>query len=104
MPLLSSIEETMLSLSLREAVTNVIKHSKATHCLIRLTLENDAYQVQVTDNGIGLQQVKSGMGMQSMNERMQALFGKVTVEECVTGGTVVSLLLPLNHHERRVIE
>ena len=35
MPLLSSIEETMLSLSLREAVTNVIKHSKATHCLIK---------------------------------------------------------------------
>ena len=100
-PPLSSIEETMLSLSLREAVTNVIKHSKATHCLIKFSLESDAYHVQVIDNGLGLQQAKSGMGMQSMKERMQALFGKATVEDRVTGGTVVSLLLPVNHHERR---
>jgi two-component system, NarL family, sensor histidine kinase DesK len=100
-PLLSSIEETMLSLSVREAVTNVIKHSKATHCLIKCSLDSDSYHVQVIDNGIGLQQAKSGMGMQSMKERMQVLFGKATVEDRVTGGTVVSLLLPVNHHERR---
>ncbi|MCG7345974.1 sensor histidine kinase [Sporosarcina sp. ACRSL] len=103
-PLLSSVEETMLSLSLREAVTNVIKHSKATHCLIRLSMVNNAYAIQVADNGIGLQNVKSGMGMQSMKERMQALLGTATVEDGETGGTVVSLILPISHHERRVNE
>ena len=102
--LLSSVEETMLCLSLREAVTNVIKHSEATHCLIKLRMESDTYHVQVVDNGIGLQQMKSGMGMQTMKERMQAMFGSATVEDCVTGGTSVSLRLPVSHHERRVLK
>lgn len=102
--LLSSVEETMLSLSMREAVTNVIKHSEATHCLIKLRMESDTYHVQVVDNGIGLKYMKSGMGTQTMKERMQAIFGSTTVEDCVTGGTNVSLRLPVSHHERRVLE
>lgn len=103
-PLLSSVEETMLSLSLREAATNIIKHSKATHCLVRMNVENDTYSIQISDNGIGLQRIKSGMGMHSMKERMQALLGTATVEEGERGGTVVSLRLPVSHHERSVIE
>ncbi|MGG0669208.1 sensor histidine kinase [Lederbergia citrisecunda] len=103
-PLLSSVEETMLSLSLREAATNIIKHSKATHCLVRMNVENDTYSIQISDNGIGLQRIKSGMGMHSMKERMQALLGTATVEEGERGGTVVLLRLPVSHHERSVIE
>lgn len=99
-PLLSSVEETMLSLSLREAVTNVIKHSEATHCLIRLTMENNGYVIRIADNGVGLSQVSIGNGMQSMNERMQALLGTAAVADGEAGGTVVLLRLPLSHHER----
>ena len=103
-PLLSSVEETMLSLSVREAVTNVIKHSEATHCLIRLTMENDAFTIRIADNGIGLGHVAIGNGMQSMKERMQALLGTAAVQNGEAGGTVVSLRLPLSHHERGAIK
>src|SRR5690606_17246819 len=94
-PLLSSVEETMLSLSLREAVTNVIKHSKATRCQIRLTMENDVFTIRIADNGIGLGHVVIGNGMQSMKERMQALLGAAAMEDGEPGGTVVTLRLPL---------
>ena len=103
-PLLSSVEETMLSLSLREAATNVIKHSEATNCLIRLTIENDAYVIRIVDDGIGLRQASIGNGMQSMQERMQALLGTAAVADGEGGGAVVTLRLPLRHHERSVIK
>lgn len=94
-PHLSSVEETMLSLSLREAVTNVIKHSGATNCLIKGRTESDTYHIQVVDNGIGLQKMKNGMGTQTMKERMQAIFGSVAMENGLKGGTSVSLRLPV---------
>lgn len=103
-PLLSSVEETMLSLSLREAATNVIKHSEATNCLIRLTIENDAYVIRIVDDGIGLRQASIGNGMQSMQERMQALLGTAAVADGEGGGAVVTLRLPLRHHERSVMK
>lgn len=103
-PLLSSVEETMLSLSLREAVTNVIKHSKATRCQIRLTMENDVFTIRIADNGIGLGHIVIGNGMQSMKERLQALLGAAAMEDGEAGGTVVTLRLPLRHHERGAIK
>lgn len=102
--LFSSVEETMLSLSLREAVTNVIRHSEATHCLIKLCSESNIFHAQVIDNGIGLQQLKNGMGMQTMKERMRTMNGSATVEDCMTDGTSVTLRLPISHHERGVLK
>lgn len=95
-PLLSSVEETMMALSMREAITNTIKHSQALHCTIRLQVVDSRYTIYITDDGVGLNQKEGGNGILSMKERMQALNGTLTVEYSSTGGTAVTMMLPLH--------
>ncbi|BFH63567.1 sensor histidine kinase [Paenibacillus azoreducens] len=97
-PLLASVEETMMALAVREATTNIVKHSQAKHCTIRLETLDNLYCVSITDDGVGLLQAAAGNGFQSMKERMQALHGTFTVDSSPDGGTVVSMQLPLRQH------
>ena len=47
-----------------EAVTNVIRHSNATQCVIRLAVDADAMVVEVNDNGIGSDPWTAGVGLE----------------------------------------
>ena len=96
-PLLSSVEETMMALSVREAITNTIKHSHAQHCTIRLQIINNRYTIHITDDGVGLSHMEGGNGILSMKERMHALNGTLTVGCSPAGGTAVAMMLPLHH-------
>lgn len=93
--LLSSVEETMLALSVREAVTNIIKHSRAKRCSIEVVILDHVFCIHITDDGVGLENQGDGNGLQSMKERMQALHGSATIENGPDGGTAVILKLPL---------
>lgn len=99
-PLLSSVEETMIALSVREAMTNIVKHSQAKRCSVTLATVGHIYCVNITDDGVGLVEGKLGNGIQSMKERMQALHGTVMVSSSPHGGTTISLKLPLHHHRK----
>lgn len=103
-PLLSSVEETMLSLSVREAVTNIIKHSQAQRCMIKLHLEDNHYCVEIADDGVGLVKRDNGNGIPSMSERMQALDGTFLINSSPEGGTVVSMKLPLRQQGKESVE
>lgn len=93
--LLSSVEETMLALSVREAVTNIIKHSRAKRCNMEIVTLDHALYIHILDDGVGLENQGGGNGFQSMQERMQALAGSATIENGPYGGTLVILKLPL---------
>lgn len=95
LPLLSSVEETMLALSVREAVTNIVKHSKAKRCTVEQGVNSQVYYVKIMDDGVGLVKIEDGNGIQSMKERMQALQGSATVENRRDGGTAVVLKIPI---------
>ncbi|WP_374016721.1 sensor histidine kinase [Paenibacillus thiaminolyticus] len=94
-PLLASVEETMIALAVREAATNIVKHSQAKQCTIRLETVDNLYCVSITDDGVGLLPIATGNGIQSMKERMQALHGTFTVGSSPGGGTSISMQLPL---------
>ncbi|BFH71615.1 MAG: sensor histidine kinase [Paenibacillus dendritiformis] len=97
-PLLASVEETMIALAVREAATNIVKHSQAKKCTIRLETMNNLYCVSITDDGVGLLPSGTGHGIQSMKERLQALHGTFTVDSSPGRGTVISMQLPLRQH------
>ena len=59
---LSPIEQNILGMCLREAVTNVVKHSKATRCIVSVLESQGELILTVEDNGIGLA-TKTTMGM-----------------------------------------
>lgn len=99
-PLLASVEETMLALCLREATTNLIKHSQAKKCSVEIDCIDHLYCLQISDDGIGLEKQGLGNGISSMKERMNALLGTASINNVVTGGTVVTFKLPIQYSRK----
>ncbi|MCP2338825.1 sensor histidine kinase [Actinomadura rupiterrae] len=80
----------------QEALTNVYRHAKASHALVRLDLSGDL-DVTVRDDGVGLpRDVRAGVGLSSMRERAAELGGTCTVRRRAEGGTLVRARLPLS--------
>ena len=86
---------------LRESVSNVIKHSGATHCSLSCAIADGDMQIIVRDNGNGIPmeldgRLDRGHGMASMKHRAKQLQGQCLVESGPGYGTVIRLTLPLN--------
>ena len=81
----------------QEALTNVVRHARASHCSIRIRLDEEAsaLSLEIEDDGRGIREhVRSGVGMISMHERTEELGGRCTVRSLAGGGTLVRALLP----------
>jgi signal transduction histidine kinase len=86
----------------QEALANVVRHARASHCSIRIRLEEEAgaLSVEVEDDGRGIRDEDSaGVGMSSMRERTEELGGWCTVKPVVGGGTLVRALVPFQIKE-----
>jgi two-component system NarL family sensor kinase len=78
-----------------EALTNVGRHARAHRCRIFIGVE-DHVDIEVTDDGIGLQAGhRGGVGIASMRERVSELGGSFTIESPPEGGTRVLATLPV---------
>ncbi len=77
----------------QEAMTNVVRHAQAEHCVVELSC-NGTLTVSVRDDGVGYHDQQSGVGLVSMRERAGELGGTVTVSAVPGGGTEVLALLP----------
>jgi NarL family two-component system sensor histidine kinase LiaS len=77
---------------LQESLANVARHSKADKVTVELKSENDAIVLIIEDNGIGFdaKQIIKGIGLESMQERLNAVNGKVDVISEKTKGTQVT--------------
>jgi signal transduction histidine kinase len=81
----------------QEALTNVVRHSGATRCTVRVTV-GDAVSVEVRDDGGSAGQaaeVVEGHGIRGMRERAEALGGRLTAAPATPGpGWVVLATVP----------
>jgi signal transduction histidine kinase len=82
-----------------EALTNVIRHAQAQHCIVRFSLDQEdsprALHIEIQDDGIGLlQDVRSGIGTRSMRERAEELGGTCVIVPANGHGTRVHARLP----------
>jgi signal transduction histidine kinase len=81
---------------LREAVSNVIKHSEASHCEVRCSIEDRSLVLTVRDDGKGIAaDLHRGQGMSSMKRRAKKMNGQCLVESRPGYGVVISLTVPL---------
>ncbi len=71
--------ETVLALVLREAVTNVMRHAKASACRVGLHRTDDGVVLTVEDNGVGRAR-PNGTGLAGMLERVKAAGGRLDIE------------------------
>jgi len=80
--------EAALAWCLREAATNVIRHSGATTCRMRLAERGAELSLEITDDGLGLAgvhqasvtpQASRGSGLRGMSERLAAVSGRLSL-------------------------
>lgn len=85
---------------LREAISNILKHSGASACTIRCVIDETDFNLVIQDNGRGIPleldgKLDRGHGMASMKRRAKQLSGQCLVESGPGFGTVIRLTLPL---------
>lgn len=84
-----------------EALTNAVKHSRATRVDITLTV-GDGLLIQVIDNGVGgAGGPTTGSGLQGMRDRVQAFDGTMEMDSPVGGGTTIRAVIPMSGHASR---
>jgi len=95
MPPLPAAVEVAIYRIAQEALTNVVRHANAQHCVLTLEVD-DQICLEVRDDGRGLaEDSHRGVGLTSMSERAAELGGSCTIESLDTGGTRIFIRLPL---------
>jgi signal transduction histidine kinase len=84
---------------LRESVSNIIKHSRASQCKVRVTVSDAEFGLLVQDNGKGISiepdsRLDRGHGMASMKHRAKTMQGQCLVESAPGYGTLIRLTIP----------
>ncbi len=89
---ITPIQWNVLQGNLQEALTNVAKHSRATHVTCRLDVFAQRVRLVVQDNGVGANLLYKGMGIRGMEERAAKLGGFVLTDG--SNGMRITTLLP----------
>jgi two-component system sensor histidine kinase DesK len=90
-----TIVENVLSMCLKEAVTNVVKHSYGTSCSIAFEQLPNEFVINIVDDGIGITrggESSPGSGLKGMRERLEFINGSLRVEG--GKGTKLSIRVP----------
>jgi NarL family two-component system sensor histidine kinase LiaS len=82
---------------LQEALANIAKHSQASRVEIRLAHSDEAVRLEVSDDGTGFDpnQPRTGLGLNSMRERVEGLQGELMVNSAAGSGTRIEVMVPL---------
>jgi two-component system, NarL family, sensor histidine kinase DesK len=92
--------DAVLAWTVREGTTNVIRHSHAKHCEIRLMQESEEIHAEISDDGVGFSPPSdetnvNGSGLSGLAERVAASSGKFEAKTPSGGGFSLRVSLPL---------
>ncbi len=88
---ISLLNDNVLGMCLKEAVTNVVKHSGASICSVNIESNRADVVVTVTDNGVGMNKANGyvrGNGLRGMKERLEFVNGSMEISS-ENGFTIV---------------
>jgi len=94
LPQLASEIESALAMSLREAVTNIVRHADADRVEVELQADPRSLALSISDDGRG-SAIKPGNGLTGMRERIEHLGGRLTVDSAPGLGTRLRIWLPM---------
>ena len=81
--------------TVQEALTNAVRHGRATRVRVNFWVEDDTVLLAISDDGQGAFEVVKGIGITGMEERIGALGGSVEIGRSVEGGFALSVRAPL---------
>jgi signal transduction histidine kinase len=83
----------------QELVHNILKHARASEALIQMGFGGEMFDLSIEDNGIGIPdniiKKSNGMGLKSIEDRLKAINGKMTIQNIAGGGTGIYLEISL---------
>ena len=85
-------------LASKEAVTNIVRHAKATSAWVRLRWEANSFTLEIEDNGCGLADPDAPSvrnGLRNMRKRMEDVGGTFSLTRGAEGGALVRLVVPI---------
>jgi two-component system, NarL family, sensor histidine kinase DevS len=86
---------TELEAVLRESLTNVAKHSRASHASVVLSSNGELLCLTIADDGVGLGASRRRSGLSNLRERAERLGGYLELERSAGGGLLVRWTIPL---------
>lgn len=86
--------EATLCLVLREAVTNIHRHSRATEARVVIARKGQEFSMRITDNGCG-GLAAHGNGVSGMRERVRQIGGRLAIESPFRHGTALEIGVPI---------
>ncbi len=94
--------ESVLAWTVREGVTNIVRHSRARNVTIRIQQEHHTVHADIRDDGDGefmgtpAAPGTGGSGLRGLSERATAIGGQIKARPRPTGGFCLTVTLPLN--------
>jgi signal transduction histidine kinase len=87
----------------QEAITNAVRHGRATEVRIALTYEKDRVKLSVCDNGCGFtpdehqpaREAGEHFGLLTMRERAARISGRLEIVSSPGSGTTIETLIPV---------
>jgi signal transduction histidine kinase len=81
--------------TVQEALTNAVRHGKASEVRVSFWVESGVVLVAIADNGRSSLEMVKGIGLSGMEERIGALGGTVSFGKASSGGFSLSISVPL---------
>ncbi len=80
----------------KECLTNVVKHSNATKCIVDLSGDSKNFTMQIQDNGKGfdVMGVKENNGLYNMKKRAEKMNAQLSISSDKGKGTLIRLIIP----------
>lgn len=87
--------QNMISMCMKEAATNVVKHSRASHCSISIQLSAEKLKAVIRDDGMGIpsKNTKFGNGLKGIEERLALIDGTLLLHN--QNGAVLEIDVPI---------
>ncbi len=85
----------------QEALTNIIRHSRANKVKITLFQKDGQINLEVKDNGVGfdVSRATRTAGLIGMKERVRSLGGRLVIQSAPGSGTIITAILPVAKSE-----
>jgi signal transduction histidine kinase len=82
----------------QEALTNCVRHARATAIRVHVRADDDHIEVSVSDDGVGLdpQRRAGGFGLRGIEERVRELGGSISLASGAGQGATLAIRLPLS--------